>query len=355
MHLTSSYLVSPCLLARFPIALLLGVIGCGSMPANSPTPSMPSSNSATGSNAATGPILGYAWDQKAAGLRPVLGVPGAAQFGTPIYGGASYNGALACTGAKYVLLTNSSGQASLAPLPQGVPVQIADHLSAKEQIAISPSCSAAVFYAPGFSTATLVLGLPTTPKAQTLDLSQAGLVTTAIVSDSGLVLAGSGATGGTNVTAVSPDGTATQVTTVAGLGGMAFLPSSQNALIGDAGRSTVWLASNLPASISLSRVATAADGVAQPTAIASSSDGRWLIVANQKGAVLRLDLTRRSAPAVVTCSSCTSMKLIPLTGNSSFLLSDLTSGPIWTFDGDSPSPRVVFIPAIKSSSTAGVK
>jgi hypothetical protein len=252
-------------------------------------------------------------------------------------------------------LTNSSGQASIAPLPSGVPVQIADHLSAKEQIAISPSCSAALLYASGSSSAVLVQGLPASPKAQSLDLSQAGAVTSAVVSDTGLVLVASGQTGGAvSVQAVSADGTAMQVTTVAGLGGMAFLPSSQNALIGDTGRSTIWLASSLPASTSLNRVATSSDGVTQPTAVASSSDGRWLIVANQNGAsILRLDLTRQSAPAQVACN-CTAIKLAPLTGNSTFLLSDLASGPLWTFDGDSPSPRILFIPAVKSSSAAGV-
>lgn len=335
---------------------LPGFIGCGTTSANPSSPSLPSMPTTAANNVTAGAVLGYAWDSTAAALRPILGVPGAAQFGMPIYGGASYNNARACPDQKYALLTNSSGQVSLAPLPSGVPVQIADHLSAKEQIAISPSCSAALLYAPGTPSATLVLGLPGSPKTQSLDLSQAGAVTSAIVSDSGLVLAASGqSASGINVEAVSSDGTAMQVTTVASLAGMAFLPSTQNALIGDAGRSTIWLASSLPASTSLSRVATSSDGVAQPTAIAASFDARWLIVANQNGtSVLRVDLTHQSAPAQIACS-CTATRLARLNGNSTFLLSDLNTGPLWTFDGDSPSPRIVFIPAIKSSTaTAGV-
>jgi len=334
---------------------LPGFIGCGTTSVNPPSPSLPSSTATAANNVAAGAVLGYAWDSTAAGLRPILGVPGAAQFGSPIYGGASYNNARACMEKKYALLTNSSGQASLAPLPSGVPVQIADHLSAKEQIAISPSCSAALLYAPGTSIATLVLGLPGSPKAQSLDLSQAGAITSAVVSDSGLVLVASGqSASGINVEAVSSDGTTMQVTAVTGLAGMAFLPASQNALIGDAGRSTIWLASNLPASTSLNRVATSSDGVAQPTAIASSSDGRWLIVANQNGAsILRVDLTRQSATSQVACS-CTATRLARLNGNSTFLLSDLSTGPLWTFDGDSPSPRILFIPAVRSSNVAGV-
>jgi hypothetical protein len=339
------------------LASFLSVIGCAVTPGNPPPlSSAAGASSAAGTSAVpSGPVLGYGWDQTAAGLRPIFGVPGAAQFGSPVFGGATYNGAGVCADKKYAVLTASNGQAFLALLPSGVPQQIADHLSAKEQIVISPSCSAALLYASGASSALVILGLPGTPKVQVLDLSRAGLVTAATVSDSGLVLVAAGqTTGGFNVQAVSTDGTASEVTAVGGLGGMAFLPSTQNALIADAARNTISLASNLPGSTALNIVATTADDVMQPAAIASSADGRWLIVANQNGAaILRLDLTRQTPPAQIACN-CMAAKLVPLNGNSTFLLSDVTSGPVWTFDGDAPSPRIVFVPAInKSAGAAG--
>ncbi|MGA7314567.1 MAG: hypothetical protein WBX22_11420 [Silvibacterium sp.] len=339
------------------LASFLSVIGCAVTPGNPPPlSSAAGASSAAGTSAvASGPVLGYGWDQTAVGLRPIFGVPGAAQFGSPVFGGATYNGAGVCADKKYAVLTASNGQAFLALLPSGVPQQIADHLSAKEQIVISPSCSAALLYASGASSALVILGLPGTPKVQVLDLSRAGLVTAATVSDSGLVLvAASQTTGGFNVQAVSADGTASEVTAVGGLGGMAFLPSTQNALIADAARNTISLASNLPGNTALNIVATTADHVMQPAAIASSADGRWLIVANQNGAaILRLDLTRQTPPAQIACN-CMAAKLVPLNGNSTFLLSDVTSGPVWTFDGDAPSPRIVFVPAInKSAGAAG--
>jgi len=338
------------------ITSLLSVIGCGITPGNPPPLSSAASTSSATSTSAvpSGPVLGYAWDQTAAGLRPIFGIPGAAQFGSPAYGGATYNGAGVCADKKYAVLTTSKGQAFLALLPSGVPLQIADHLSAREQVAISPSCSAALLYAPGASSAFVILGLPGTPKVEALDLSHAGLVTAATVSDYGLVLvAASQTTGGFNVQAISVDGIASEVTAVGGLGGIAFLPSTQNALIADAARNTISLASNLPGSTALNIVATTADDVMQPAAIASSADGRWLIVANQNGAaILRLDLTRQTPPAHIACN-CMAVKLLPLHGNSTFLLSNVTAGPVWTFDGDAPSPRIVFIPAVKSAGAAG--
>lgn len=353
MQLSRLHVASQRVVGCFGIALLLGIIGCGTMPTSFPSASLPTNSTAT-NKFTTGPILGYAWDGVVQGLRPILGVPGAAQFGSPVFAGSGYNNGRACVARKYALLTNSSGQAFVAALPSGTPLQIAEHLAAKAQIAISPSCTAALFYAPGTSSATLVLGLPQSAKVQSLDISHTGGVIAANVSDTGLILVASAqANQGTTVQAISADGTVTQVAVLAGLGGMAFLPTGQDALIGDSGRSTIWLASNLPSNSALNRVAATADGVTQPTSVGASRDGRWLIVANQDGTILRIDLSRQTAPSKVVCSSCTATKLIPLNSNSTFLLSDATSGPIWTFDGDSPSPRIVFIPAIQPTNAAG--
>jgi len=348
MHPGNPRMFSRRLGSYLALASLISGIGCGITPAN---PSL--SSSSTNVNAvASGAFLGYAWDQIATGLRPIRGIAGAAQFGSPVYGGSTYNGASVCVDKKYALLTSSKGRVFLAPLPSGAAMQIADHLSAKEQIAISPSCSAALLYAPGTSSALIILGLPASPKVQALDLSQAGLVTAAIVSDSGLVLAASQTGGKSTVQVVSADGSASQVATVAGLGGMTFLSSTQNALIADAGKNVIWLASNLPGSTALNSVAAATDGVTRPSAVAASADGRWLIIANQGGnTILRLDLNHQSPPEQIACN-CTATNLIPLSGNSTFLISDLGSGPVWTFDGDSPSPRIVFIPGVRQEGVA---
>ena len=305
--------------------------------------------------AASGAILGYAWDQAASGLRPILGVPGAAQFGAIISGGITYSSASVCAAKNYALLTNAKGQGFLTLFPSGTPTQIATNLSPAEQIAISPSCSSALFYAPGASLAYMISGLPAAPQVQTLDLSQAGPVTAATLSDTGLVMAVSSGTGGKlAMEAIAANGAASQVISVGQFGGMSFLPGTQNALIADAAANTIWLASNLSGGVSVEAVATAAEGVAQPIAIAASADGRWVTVSNHNGAaVLRLDLSGGTPPSQVACS-CTISTLTPLQGNDIFLLSRLKTGPVWTFDGDSPSPRIVFIPWASSAGAAGV-
>lgn len=341
------------LVFRAVLLSLTAAAGCGTTPGNAP--SSPAVPPATTTNAvASGAILGYAWDQTASGLRPILGVPGAAKFGSLAYGGAAYNNASVCVAKNYALLTSAKGQGFLALLPSGAPTQIASNLSPTVQIAISPMCSAALLYAPGASSAYMILGLPTSPQVQTLDLSQAGPIVAATLSDSGLVLAVSSKTGGKlAVETIAASGSASQVTSVGQFGGMTFLPRTQNALIADAASNTVWLASNLSSGVSVEAIATATEGVAEPTAIAASADGGWVTVANHNGAaVLRLDLSGQTPPAQIACN-CTISTLAPLRGNSTFLISRLTTGPVWTFDGDSPSPRIVFIPGIRPATATG--
>jgi hypothetical protein len=333
----------------------IALCGCGTTSGNAPLspPTGPTGSSTTG--VTSGPMLGYAWDTTAAGLRPIFGVPGAAQFGSLKYSGAGYNGAAVCAAKQFALLTGTNGQAWLASLPSGTPLEVANQLSAKEQIAMSPSCVAALLYAPGSSAATLISGLPGNPQAQAIELSASGSLTSAAVSDSGLVLAAFGqSSGGVAVESISSKGSASLVTTAGRFAGMTFLSATQNALIADAANNTVWLASNLTAGVSLEAAATSQQGISQPVAIAASSDGRWLVAAIKGGAsVVRIDLTGQSPAAQVACS-CTAKKLGTLSGNSTFLLSDITSGPVWTFDGDAASPRIVFIPGVRSATAAGV-
>jgi hypothetical protein len=344
-------LASRCLVLFAAAASLIAASGCGTTPSGSPL--APSGFSTVGVTST--PMLGYAWDATSTGLRPIYGVPGAARFGAPQYSGAGYTAAAVCAAKNYALLTTAKGAASLAQLPSGTPVPLAAQLSAKTQVALSPGCTTALLYAPGTSAAFLITGLPAAPQPQSIELSSSGSLTSAIVSDSGLVLAAFQSTGGVAIEAVSPKGS-TLITTATRLAGMTFLgaaSTNQNALIADAAKNTIWLASGLAAAPSLEAIATAEQGISQPSALAASADGRWLLVANKSGAsILRIDLTGQNGAnqsATQTACNCTATKLSPLTGNSTFLLSDLNTGPVWTFDGDSSSPRIVFIPAVRST------
>jgi hypothetical protein len=133
---------------------------------------------------------------------------------------------------------------------------------------------------------------------------------------------------------------------------MAFLPGADSAILADAAMNSVIEASHLTTNMSLSSVASAADGVAKPTAVAISADGHFAAVANHSGAsVLRLDLSGQSAPISTACN-CSPSELKPLAGNFAFQLNEAGSGTVWAFDGNGSKPRVFFIPSDQAANSS---
>ena len=331
--------------------LLVGMIGCGTSP-NSSSPG-PAGATLVHAGALSPSVIGYAWDQSVPGLRPIVGVSGASSLGAPIFGDDKYASAVTSAQKQYALLTDVKNRLFLALLPLGQPMALSDGLSSKQQVRLSPSGSAALIYAPDQSSVILIQGLPQTPQLETISIPRSVAVNQAAVGDTGLVVIATGAPGGTVVIrSLATSGTLGQIATLSRFGGLSFLPRSTSLVMADGGQNTVLLASGLPNSTTLSQVADATQGIHQPFLLAASSDGRWATVANQDASFVRVDLTMHSAPSVAKCG-CSPTALIPLSGNSAFLVSDLSAGPLWMFDGDPVGSRVVFIAGLKQSATAG--
>jgi hypothetical protein len=302
-----------------------------------------------------GPLIGYLWDQSAAGLRPIFGITGAAFLGTPLYTGRAYSGAVVSLRRQYALLTNTKGQVALATLPNGEPLDLVDQLSTRQQAAVSPSGNTALIYAPDLTTLTVVQGLPGAPKLQTVHLPGSVSANRAVISDSGLMLIATTQPDGTSaVRSLTSNGTSAPIVTVSQLAGFAFLPHSTTALIADAGQNRVLMASGLGAAPSVSQVADSEDGIAQPLALAASSDGRWAVIANRQGStVVKVDLTSRVPASQLQCN-CSPAVLTSLAGNSVFLLTEAATGTISVFDGDAAKPRILSIPGVQQASLQGM-
>jgi hypothetical protein len=320
------------------------VAGCGS-DSSRQAPPPPGNTPITGNQkVATGPMLAAWWDPESKGLRIVYGVPGAAIEGAPAFTAGAYSGAAACMRKGIALLTSSSGAVDETILPQGEPVTIARGVAPPATIAFSPSCNAALAFAPGRTRALLLQGLPGEAKATSVTLPAGS--SAAIVADSGAILAAGAAKDGSTAIDVIPAGGAPQpAVTLARLGGMAFVPGADSAVIADAGANTVIEAAHLAGALSVAQVAGEKDGVAKPVAVGVSADGRWVAVANSKdGSVLRLDLSGQSAVSRTVCN-CSPVELQPLAGDFAFRLNEPGSGTVWAFDGGGRTPRTVFLPA----------
>jgi hypothetical protein len=141
------------------------------------------------------------------------------------------------------------------------------------------------------------------------------------------------------------------VTALASFGGMTFLPGLDTMLLADASANTIVKATQLSGSLSLTPLASAADGVSQPMAVAVSADGLLAAVANQgDSSVLRLDLSSKTAPVKTICH-CSPTELVPLAGNFTFRLNEPGSGTVYAFDGNGVLPRVLFIPTDQGAQT----
>jgi len=321
---------------------------CGSNPrasVNNP----PGSPTTASKQAASGPVLGAWWDSDHKGLRVINGVPGAAQQGPPTYADGTFVGAAVCMRKSMALLTTPSGAIYQATLPQGRPVAIADSGISNATIVFSPSCASSLAYAPGTSQAILMQGLLSARKVSTVLLPPG--IAAAAVSDAGAILVDVPGTEGSAVIKVLAPGSATAqpVMTLSRFGGMAFLPGADSAILADAAANAVLEASSVTGNLSLAQIAGESDGVANPVAVAASSDGRWVAIANGKGSsVLRVDLTGQTAPQHAVCR-CSLTRLEPLAGNFAFRLTEPGSGTVWAFDGNGSAPRIVFLPAEQAS------
>ena len=285
-----------------------------------------------------------------------LCIPGAAHEDAATFNDGTFSGAIACAQKSYALLTAKTSSVSLASLPSGEPTQIAAKLSGKQQIQLSPSCSSALIYASDTASGILILGLPANPLTKTIPLSTQGSIVGAAVADSGSVLVATARADGSAViqAIVSGSNSATPLTVLSRYGGMSFLPQADQALLADAAKNAVMLTSQITGNLSLTQIAGSADGVSQPIAVASSTDGHTAVVANSSGtAIVRIDLSRQTSPVKVACQ-CSPSELVPLSGNLAFRLNEPGSGTVWAFDGDSPTSRILFLPTDQLTNTSGV-
>lgn len=329
---------------------LLSVTGCGT---RGSTPSVASQNSgsttsSTSSSAPAGTVslgaqLGMVWNPGDQTLRPIVGVPGSSWLGASLVPAGAYTSGAASAASGAALLTDSLGNLTLLPSSTGQPVTVARGAPARANIVFSPSGNRAAVFAAGSTSALLVSGLPAQPGVTTLHSTSA--LQAMAVADDGSLLIASPDSAGVSIAEISSGGTRSALASLAGFGGMTFLPASDDVLLADSSRNTLALFHN-----GISRtIATQAAGLNQPLAVATSADGRWAITINRAdGTILRLSLTGAATPAPTVCA-CRPSELLPLTGNAVFALTPPGASPSWMIDAARSTPATFFIPPTHST------
>jgi len=323
------------------LAALLTLAGCGGTVANL----LPGATKAT-AGIPSGPTLGYVFSPSDGTLRALLGVRGSAQVSTSIVPSGVYVAGEVSTASSTALLEDGNGSLFGFDLPLSQPLHVADGLPLQAQVVFSPGGQYAVVYAPGGTSITLVSGLPGSPQAQTR--SSANAVMLAAVSDAGTVAMVAKGSPTMAVGTLSASGQFAAVASVAGAGGLSFMPGADDVLIADSGANTASIVHTVSTSPSSQALGVA--GLNQPVAIAGSQDKHWAVIADGGDQNLfRVDLTGATAAVKLGCA-CQPSAVNALAGGGTFRLNTLYGGPLWTLDTTTATPQLLFVPAIVKGS-----
>jgi hypothetical protein len=296
-----------------------------------------------------GPGLGMIFDPARGGLRPILGLPGAATVGGVLDLGSEFSlgwisprqeyalGRLK-EGADLVLVNLDRDQISVEPLPGAMP--------GVDRVALSPAGASAVLYDAESRRMQLIRGLPRAYSVVAeADISTlAGAVGAMAVSDdagAALFFISEGESGA--VYSIAAGGELKWVSAAEEVSAISFLTDLQDALIADRRANAVLLVRDVAGAAGKTVLAAEQDGILNPVAAQISDDHRRVFVANSGSATVSvLDLT--GGPMTqVPCSRVPS-GMYRLTGSSVFRLTEFSEAPLLLLDGGADEPRIFFIP-----------
>ena len=293
-----------------------------------------------------GPVLGFSVD-RSAGIRPILGIAGAATLGQPVISDTGLEGVTLAPARDYALALLASGRevVLVKNLRATAGASVLDVAPGPARIAISPSGDAAVLFYDETARVQVLSGLPESPAVLwSLDLSGlSGSPAALAVSDGGGAVLVAPAGEPASVWLATPDVGQRFLYSVAGSPSLTFLVGSLDAAIADGTAGAVVLVRDPAGQPQVTQIGGQAEGVSHPVAIAAAQDNTRIFVANaQPAGVVSLNLTGED-PAMQPCA-CTPTGLERMAGGAAFRLNEAGGGPIWVLDTSGARMRVVFVP-----------
>jgi len=340
-------------------ALFALLTGCATVTStNSPKPVSPGASSDGVSVAPGGLQLGYIWHADQGNLYPVLGVSGAAHYGSPApVSGPPIIAAAAATSASssWALMLHKDGTLEEWSVPAPGVGSLAAGVATDSRILLSPSGASAALVSPTTSTAVVITGLPSKPQVTNLSLPAGFSPNQIAIGNDGSILAGVArpGAGGIQLGILSESHTYTPIGTVVAWGGAGFMPGSAGdaAVFADGATARLTYASNLNGASPVLAPLADAGLLQKPVAVTVSPDGKWAYVADSaKPQIVRVNIGAPTpAPSSIACA-CTPRQLVPLTTDGVYSLSsDVQGQPAWLLDTRTSQPRTFFVPALPVS------
>jgi len=309
---------------------------------------------AQSSSAFSGYTLGFVFDTRISALRPLSGIPGAAFLGTALDAGGPVRNAYVAPRQNYAIALTDNGVVvvqlvSGADPPVVTPLGIDS--AAAVMVALSPNGAAVALYSPNEALIRIVTGLPGAPvlaRSVPAGAVSGAIRLLAISNDAAVLIAvthdtTSDSTSPDAVALLDNDGNPRTLTNSPHPSALLFLGDSHDVLIADDSADTLSLIQGLPDAGSSTVLADASSGISGPVGLNTASSGN-VVVANGRAAnILVLDPSGTQIGTYPCLIAPTGLSR--LNGNAVFLLNVISNDdPLWLFDGDSSTPRVMFVP-----------
>jgi hypothetical protein len=286
-------------------------------------------------------VPGWVFDRNL-GLRPILGLPGAAILGPPAETGIEITAAAVSPGQDYMLVLAGPERRPL--LLRGMAASALEGAApGADEVALSAAGSAVMLYAREAARIQVLAGLPETSRVLWEEDSPGALSAVAVSDDGSAVLAAMLDGEQSWVYLLTPEAGPRYLMSVAGPVSLTFLVNTGDAVLASGLRSEVFMIRDAKGAAEIVPLADERHGVSRPVAVAASADNRRVLIANaEPGGVVSLDLGSRAA-VLVPCL-CTPTLLERVSG-SVFRLNGPSAPPLWLFEDRGQEPRIVFVPA----------
>ena len=301
-----------------------------------------------------GYTLGFVFDKRISALRPLSGIPGAAVLGAPVDSGGPVRRAYVASRQNYAIALTDSGAVVIRFVPGTDPAVVTPlgiDSAAADLVALSPNGATAALYSVNEALIRIVTGLPGAPvlaRSVPTGAVSGSIRLLAISSDAAVLIAvthdsSSDGTSPDAVVAVDNNGNGQNLTNSTHVSALQFAGDAHDLLLTDDSDDTLSIIQGLPDAAASKVLADSSSGISGPVGLNTSLNGN-LVVANGRAAnILVLD----SGGSQIGTYPClvTPAGLTRLNGNAVFLLNVISNDdPLWLFDGDSSTPRVMFVP-----------
>jgi hypothetical protein len=305
------------------------------------------------SGAFGGYTLGFVYDSRVSGLRPLSGIPGAAVLGAPLDIGEPVRQAYVAPRQNYAIALTDTRAVSVQFISTAEPPVVTplgfDPVTANV-VALSADGSAGAFYSRDEALIRVVTGLPGAPViARSVPVGAvSGKIGLLSISNDAAVLAVAVDTSSDDarsgsVILLDENGNGQVLASSTHISALQFLGDAHDLLVADDSDNTLSVIQGLPQTTASTLVADGSAGLAGPIGLNTYLDGNLVIANGGASNVLVLDpggAQIGSYPCPVAPS-----RLTRLNGKAVFLLNGISNDdPLWLFDGDSETPRVMFIP-----------